>query len=172
VVCASGNGCQFSRMGVGNWLQPGFASLAAKGGIWHGRVAVLAFVLVIAFLSSHGEATTSLGLAISGYRSGRCTGPLGLDETVSGTSTDSEFTARPRSRSRSKSWPAARRTCSPSPSAWSSRCSTPCLPTTSPSIVGLKGRQGGRWAAVDRSDRPCRTALAGPPQPGTSYPRA
>jgi hypothetical protein len=34
VVCACGNGCQFSREAIG-W-QPGFACLAAKGGIWHG----------------------------------------------------------------------------------------------------------------------------------------
>jgi hypothetical protein len=64
VVCAFGNRCQFSREGVGNWLQPRFACLAAKGGIWQGRVAVLAVVLVVAFLSSHCEATTSLGLPI------------------------------------------------------------------------------------------------------------
>jgi hypothetical protein len=73
VVCACGNGCQFSREGVDNRLQPGFACVAAKGGIWHGRVAVLAFVLVVAFLSSHLEATTSLALPVSDYRSGRCT---------------------------------------------------------------------------------------------------
>lgn len=53
-------------------------------------VAVLAVVLVGAFMSSHCEATTNLvGLPIW-----KCTGPLGLDGIVSGTSTDSEFTAR------------------------------------------------------------------------------
>lgn len=46
------------------------------------------------------------------------------------TSIDSDFTARlDRGVAHTQLAGAARRTCSPSPSEWSSRCSTPCLPT-------------------------------------------
>jgi hypothetical protein len=73
----------------GNWLATWIRLLGSEGRDLAWPFGVLAVVLVV-----RSCPRTARRRRASDYRSGRWTGPLGLDGTVSGASTDSEFTAR------------------------------------------------------------------------------
>ena len=62
---------------------------AARG--WQVLVGFLAVILIVTFFLSHCDVIDPLGL---GLKSWSCSGPLGFEQTVPFSSTDSEFVAR------------------------------------------------------------------------------